>query len=453
MAKPQTSKPRSEKASSLEGSTWRGFILLTAILVGVFFYTNIWKTSLLTATKEESIDPKDYDSRAKRVLRSTPLIDGHNDFPFLLRQQLQSKIYDHDFEAEKLASHTDFQKMKDGMMGGQFWSVYVPCPADLVPGADLHDPHRHVPDLNEPNWAVRDTLEQIDLTKRLVAQYPKLLEFCTDPSCVRRTHEEGKVASMIGIEGGHQVGNSLGALRLLFETGARYVTLTHNCDNVFGTSWVSVDQATGRDAGLTKFGQAFVREMNRLGILIDLSHVSPGTMRDVLLIAKAPVIFSHSGAYGVEPHGRNVPDEVLKSLKHNGGVVMVPAVSISMNAAHPEEATVEDVIDHILHIADIAGWEHVGLGSDFDGTTYIVKGLEDVSQWPNLITRLLARGHVTDQQAELLVGGNLLRVWDEVERAAKESQEGGKLPSEESWEDRIWEVENTDVPGLFPEEL
>jgi membrane dipeptidase len=181
---------------------------------------------------------------------------------------------------------------------------------------------------------------------------------------------------MIGVEGAHQTGNSLGALRLLFETGARYVTLTHNCDNAFGTSWVSVDQSSGRDAGLTKFGHAFVREMNRLGMMIDLAHVSPQTMRDVLLVARAPVIFSHSGAYGVEKHLRNVPDDVLKGLVHNGGIVMVPAISVFMNADHPEEATVEDVVDHILWVANVAGWEHVGLGSDFDGSTYIVKGLD-----------------------------------------------------------------------------
>lgn len=189
---------------------------------------------------------------------------------------------------------------------------------------------------------------------------------------------------MIGIEGAHQIGNSLAALRLLFETGARYVTLTHNCDNVFGTSCVSVDPETGRDAGLTKFGQIFVREMNRLGMMVDLAHVSPQTMRDVLLASKAPVIFSHSGAYGVENHIRNVPDDVLKGLVQNGGVVMVPVVSLFMNAACPEEATVEDVIDHILYIANVAGWEHVGLGSDFDGTTYIVKGLE-VRSFPETI--------------------------------------------------------------------
>lgn len=276
---------------------------------------------------------------------------------------------------------------------------------------------------------------------------------------------------MIGVEGAHQTGNSLGALRMLFDTGARYVTLTHNCDNAFGTSWISVDQKSGSDAGLTTFGEAFVREMNRLGMMVDLAHVSPQTMRDVLRVARAPVIFSHSGAYGVEKHLRNVPDDVLESVKWNGGIVMVPVISVFMNSAHPEEANVEDVVDHILWIAKVAGWEHVGLGSDFDGSTYIVKGLEvrschfssrvvlakirchqDVSQWPQLITRLLARGNVTDQQAGLVIGDNMLRVWDDVERAAKALQEGGTLPSEESWEHRVWEVENNDVPLIFPKE-
>lgn len=223
---------------------------------------------------------------------------------------------------------------------------------------------------------MRDTLEQIDITKRLVAEYPGSLELCLSPECVRRVHKSGKVASMIGIEGGHQTGDSLGALRLLFETGARYMTLTHNCDNAYGTSWVSMDLKTGKDAGLTDFGRSFVLEANRLGLFVDLSHVSHSTMRDVLEVAKAPVIFSHSGAYSVHGHLRNVPDDVLRSLKENGGVVMVPAIALFLNSQQPEEATVEDVIDHILWIADVAGWEHVGLGSDFDGSTFFVKGLE-----------------------------------------------------------------------------
>lgn len=223
---------------------------------------------------------------------------------------------------------------------------------------------------------MRDTLEQIDLTKRLVAHYPDLLELCTDPSCVRRVHKQGKIASMIGVEGGHQTGNSLGALRLFYESGVRYMTLTHNCDNAFGTSWISVDLKTGKDAGLTNFGKDLVREMNRLGMMVDLSHVSPNTMRDALSITKAPVIFSHSGAYSVNKHLRNVPDDVLQAVKQNGGIVMIPAVSFFMNWEHPEEATVDDVIEHILWVVKMAGWNHVGVGSDFDGATYTVKGLE-----------------------------------------------------------------------------
>lgn len=194
---------------------------------------------------------------------------------------------------------------------------------------------------------------------------------------------------MIGIEGGHQLGNSLGALRLFFETGARYVTLTHNCDNAFGTSWISVGQRNGReDSGLTKFGHSFVWEMNRLGMMVDLAHVSPNTMRDVLRIARAPVIFSHSGAYGVAKHLRNVPDDVLKALVPNRGIVMVPAISLFMNPDHPEEVTVEDLIDHILWIAHVAGWEHVGLGSDFDGSTYVIDGLQVCSPLVPLLHRL-----------------------------------------------------------------
>ncbi|KAK5451817.1 hypothetical protein LTS15_007540 [Exophiala xenobiotica] len=408
-----------------------------------------WTTTI--AHSLNPIEPTDYMARAKRLLQSTPLIDGHNDFPYLIRQQMHNQIYDHDFHKERIGGHSDFQKMKDGMMGGQFWSVYVPCPEDLVPGVDLWDKNKRIPDLNEPNWAVRDTLEQIDITKRLVAHYPDLLEYCDEPSCVRRAHRRGKIASMLGVEGGHQTGNSLGSLRLFFEAGVRYMTITHNCDNAFAASWVSVDLKTGKDSGLTKYGEAVIREMNRLGMLVDLSHVSPNTMRQALEIARAPVIFSHSGAYSVNKHLRNVPDDVLEATKRNGGVVMVPAITFFMNWEHPEEATLDDLIDHIFWIADKAGWEHVGLGSDFDGSASVVKGLEDTSQWPNLIAKLLARGNVTDAQVKGLLGDNVLRVWAEAERLAKKFQAQGELPCEENWEGRVWETVNHDPPKLFPE--
>ncbi|KAK6387188.1 hypothetical protein LTS17_000454 [Exophiala oligosperma] len=457
----EKSRSRSKTTSSSWPSSMYGVAILVAVLaVSVVLPPKIeplnvlsdWVGPTWTSVVDtiNPIDPTDYMARARRLLRTTPLIDGHNDFPFNLRQQLHNKIYDRDFRTERIGSHSDFQKMKDGMMGGQFWSVYVPCPEDLVPGVDLHDPNKPVPDLNEPSWTVRDTLEQIDITKRMVDHYPDLFELCVTPSCVRRAHNRGRIASMIGVEGGHQTGNSLGALRLFFESGVRYMTLTHNCDNALGTSWVSVDLEAGKDDGLGKFGRDAVLEMNRLGMFVDLSHVSPQTMRDALKVARAPVIFSHSGAYSVNNHLRNVPDDVLGMVRKNGGVVMIPAIPFFMNWEHPERATIEDIIDHVHWVADKAGWEHVGLGSDFDGAPLNVKGLEDTSQWPNLIARLLARGNVTDTQVKMLLGDNVLRAWEQVEKVAKQLQKQGELPNEETWEGRVWEPENFDTPRIFP---
>lgn len=222
---------------------------------------------------------------------------------------------------------------------------------------------------------MRDTLEQIDVVKRLIVQQSTDLQFCSSPSCVRGAFASGKIASMIGIEGSHQLGNSIAVLRQMFELGARYLTITHNCDTPFATAATSVAAGKG-DAGLTRFGESLVEEMNRLGMLVDLSHVSPQTMRDVLKITKTSVMFSHSGAYSVTRHLRNAPDDVLLSLKANGGVIMVPFVSDFLNKDHPEDATIHDVVDHIFYIAKLIGWEHVGLGSDFDGTVDVARGLE-----------------------------------------------------------------------------
>ncbi|KAH8700839.1 membrane dipeptidase-domain-containing protein [Talaromyces proteolyticus] len=407
-------------------------------------------------TPKETYNETDFASRARAILRSTPLVDGHNDFPFLLRSQLRNQIYQHDFTQLHLGSHSDLFKMRKGMMGGQFWSVWVPCPGGIDSGLlNFTAPSGTEPGLNEPNWAVRDTLEQIDITKRLVAAYPSHFQLCTEPSCVRTAHKAGKIASMIGIEGGHQTGNSLGALRLLFDNGVRYMTLTHNCDNAFAAAWTGVDatkpmDSREADSGLTSFGRELVREMNRLGMLVDLSHVSANTMRDTLHVARAPVIFSHSGAYTVQNHDRNVPDDVLVKVKSNGGVVMVPAVSFFLNVKHPDQATVEDMVDQIFHVASVAGWEHVGIGSDFDGSLAVPKGLEDTSKYPHLLARVLARG-ATDEQAKMLVGNNILRVWEEAEKTARKIQKGGELPNEAYWADREWGPDPGDiVPYLFP---
>lgn len=253
---------------------------------------------------------------------------------------------------------------------------------------------------------------------------------------------------MIGIEGSHQVGGSIANIRQMFDLGARYITLTHNCDTAFATSTSTV-AAGGEDHGLLKLGYEAVKEMNRLGMIVDLSHVSHRTMRDVLSIARAPVIFSHSGAYSVEPHLRHVPDDVLRTVKNNGGIVMAVFVNRFLNMRNPAEATIHDVVNHIFHIAEVAGWECVGIGSDFSGTPHVPIGLEDVSKYPDLIELLMKRG-ATDEQIKLLAGENLLRVWSKIESRAKEIQATGEKPSEAEYEGRAWFQGDKSTPWMLP---
>ncbi|KAF4463324.1 membrane dipeptidase [Fusarium albosuccineum] len=373
---------------------------------------------------QESIDPANYAERTKRILKTTPLIDGHNDLPFMLRLELKNRIYDDRFDFKnRLLGHTDLQRLRQGMVGGQFWSVYVDC--------DERQKH-----FEDPSWIVRDTLEQIDVTRRFIREHPNDLEFCGTAACARKAFKAGRIASMIGIEGGHQVGGSIASIRQMYEIGARYITVTHNCDNAFAMA-ASTVSAGSPDTGLSKLGRAAVKEMNRLGMMIDLAHVSHQTMRDVLSIARAPVIFSHSGAYGVTPHLRNVPDDVLRQVKHNGGIVMAVFLNRFLNIKHPEQATIHDVADHIFHIADVCGWECVGIGADFFGMSMVPVGLEDVSKYPSLMEVLMQRG-ATDEQIRLLAGENILRVWGNIEKRAKEIQATGEKPVEEEYEGRDW---------------
>lgn len=224
-------------------------------------------------------------------------------------------------------------------------------------------------------WTLRDTLEQIDITKRFVAEFHDLFEYCDNSTCARDAFAAGKIGSFIGIEGGHQIGNSLAALRQFYDLGVRYITTTHNCDNVFGTA-ASTVTAGGEDRGLTPFGEEYVREMNRLGIMIDLSHTSHETMRDTLRLSKAPVLFSHTGAYSLSKVNRFTPDDVLRATAENGGVIMITFINRFLRPDNPDAATIHDVVDHIWYIAEIAGWDHVGVGSDFDGTPVTPRGLE-----------------------------------------------------------------------------
>jgi membrane dipeptidase len=367
--------------------------------------------------------------RARDLLRRFPLIDGHNDLPWELRER-----GDVDLAEPVAGTHTDLPRLAAGGVGAQFWSVFVPA---RLAGDN----------------AVAAVLEQIDLARRMIAAYPRALEFALTAADVERIFASGRVASLLGAEGGHSIAGSLGVLRMLYALGVRYMTLTHNAN----VGWA--DSATDQRAagGLTDFGRDVVREMQRLGMLVDLSHVSPDTMHAALDTAAAPVIFSHSSARAICDNPRNVPDEVLARLPGNGGVCMVTfvpgfvsqecsdwlaglkaeaarrgldpkdfaqlwSIKPGWEAAHPRpRATLAQVADHIEHVRRVAGLEHVGLGGDFDGTSDVTVGLEDVSTYPALFAELLTRGW-TEPDCAALAGGNLLRVLRAAESVAEASQ-------------------------------
>ena len=373
--------------------------------------------------------------RARALHKQVPLIDGHNDYPWALRENAQRDLDKLDITKPQPAIMTDIPRLRAGGVGGQFWSVYVP--------AEL-----------QGQGAVTATLEQIDIVHRMMRKYPDTFELALTADDVERIFKKGKIASLIGMEGGHSIDNSLGALRMFYRLGARYMTLTH-AKNI---PWA--DSATDSPAlgGLSPFGEQVVREMNWLGMLVDLSHVSPDTMADAIRVTEAPVIFSHSSARALNDVPRNVPDEILKLLPKNGGVVMVTFVPgflspkvAAWNKLQTEEenrlkqlnpndanavkagvdawtkanpaprATVADAADHIDHIRQIAGIDHIGLGGDFDGITSVPEGLEDVSKYPNLTAELLRRGYKDDDVKKIL-GQNVLRVMREVEKTAARLQ-------------------------------
>jgi membrane dipeptidase len=390
----------------------------------------------------------DYEAKARKILTRVPLIDGHNDLPWAIRTNLQNRLEALDLLAptDKLPKplHTDLQRLRRGGVGGQFWSVYVPVEL----GRDE---------------AVRVTFEQIDLVHRLVARYPSHFALATTADEVVRAHKAGKVASLIGMEGGHSLGNSLAVLRQLYAAGARYLTLTH----WKSTDWADAATSAPVHDGLSPFGVRVVKEMNRLGMLVDLSHVSAATMHDALDASEAPVIFSHSGAMAICDHPRNVPDDVLARLKQNGGVVMAvflpafvncavrdhwaatkaetarlevvhpgdparQAVELAAwNAAHPKpRATLAQVADHVDQLRKVAGVDHIGLGSDFDGMQDVPEGLSDVAGYPALLGELLRRGYTEDQVAKI-AGLNLLRVMRQAEAVATRLR--ASRPPDETW--------------------
>lgn len=331
---------------------------------------------------------------AERVLKAVPIVDGHNDLPWAIRN---AKAAPRDVEAydlrQRTPGHTDLARLAAGRVGGQFWSVYVPG------------------EIRDSGYA-RVQLEQIDIARRVIARYPERLEFVTTADGARRAAAAGRVGSLLGMEGGHAIENSLGALRAYYDLGVRYMTLTHNVH----LDWADAAAQPSRLGGLSPFGREVVREMNRLGMLVDLSHVSPGVMSDALTVAEAPVIFSHSGARGITDHVRNVPDSILARLPRNGGVVMATFVP-GFVAPKGRKATLADVADHVEHIRRVAGVDHVGLGGDFDGIDTVVEGLEDVSTYPALLAELARRGW-TEADLRKLAGENILRVLRQAEGVA-----------------------------------
>jgi membrane dipeptidase len=370
----------------------------------------------------------------RSVLAAHPIIDGHNDLPFRLRDMVEYDLSRYDVGVRQSRTQTDLVRLGEGGVGGQFWSVYVPG-----------------------TWSgervVVATLEQIDFVHRLVAAYPDRLSLALTAADVEKAYADGTIASLLGAEGGHSIASSLGVLHMLYRLGVRYLTLTHNVN----VSWADAAADVFRLGGLSPFGRDVVHEMNRLGMLVDLSHTAPGTMHDALEASSAPVIFSHSGARGLVDHVRNVPDEVLTALATNGGVCMVAFVPAFVSRAYrewdrqvlddmaargedtrdlsahaaatarwathdpPPFVDVADVADHIEHIREVAGVEHVGIGADFDGSAVMPSGLADVSRYPALIAELLTRGWSEDDLAAL-TRGNILRVLHDAEAVAGASR-------------------------------
>jgi len=378
----------------------------------------------------------DYLARARALHKQSLLIDGHNDYPWALREHDAARSLDTlDISRPQPSIMTDIARLKEGGIGGQFWSVYTPVEL-------------------QGQAAVTATLEQIDIVHRMVRKYPQTFELALTADDVERIHKAGKIASLIGMEGGHSIDNSLADLRMFHRLGARYMTLTHTSN----TPWADSATDTPKSNGLSAFGEDVVKEMNWLGMLVDLSHVSPDTMEDAIRVSQAPVIFSHSDARALNDHPRNVPDNILQLLPKNGGVIMVTFVpgfvspkvnewnkrqtaeqdrlkALTPNdaaavkagvdkwtAANPApEATIGDVADHVDHIRKVAGIDHIGIGSDFDGITQTVKDLDNVSTYPRLTAELLKRGY-SEADVKKILGLNVLRVLREAEKVSKRLQ-------------------------------
>ena len=403
-------------------------LLLTALLAS------------LVGTAAHAADKADPAlTHARELLKKVILVDGHNDLPWAIRNDKEApgSVEAYDLRG-KVSGQTDIARLREGGLGGQFWSVYTPGEA--------------------PGHFARTQLEQIDIATRMIERYPDTFRLALTAEDVRAAHKAGRIASLLGIEGGHAIEDSLGALRAYYDLGVRYMTLTHNVH----TSWADSAALPAAHGGLTPFGEQVVQEMNRLGMLIDLSHVAVETMDDTLRVSKAPVIFSHSSAKALCDVPRNVPDDILRRLKTNGGVIMItfvagfidPAVAAVQMPAMDEYrrraqgksieeqqqlekeimgnlkvpgTSIAKVADHIEHVRKVAGIEHVGIGGDFDGNSDWPEGLSDVSMYPNLFAELIRRGW-SDHDLALLAGENVLRAMEKAEAVARSMEKEAVTP-------------------------
>ncbi len=403
---------------------------ITLLLISIIYLC--WDITSLCAQN----DRDQYLNHAIEILESVPLFDGHNDAPWQYRNRVGYKFSELDFDDTTHLDppmHTDIQRLREGRVGAQWWSVYV--------------------DANIPeSEAVRRTLEQIDFVHRLNEKYPEHFELALTADDVERIFADGKIASLMGMEGGHQIGNSLAVLRMMYDLGVRYMTITHNRT----LDWADAAGDNPQHDGLTGFGEEVIREMNRLGMLVDLSHTAPNTMKDAIRVSQAPVMFSHSNARALAGHPRNVPDDVLLLTKENNGIVMVTFVEtftseerrrfFAERAAHQRKlqylypgepdsvskhmavwdegreapkSTLEQVADHIDHIRDLIGVDHIGIGGDYDGIPTLPLGLEDVSTYPALFAELLNRGY-SEEDLRKIAGLNMLRVMRDAEEVSRQ---------------------------------
>ncbi|MFW7379554.1 MAG: dipeptidase [Oligoflexus sp.] len=383
-------------------------------------------------------EEKNHEQEAQRIHAAAPVVDGHNDLPWQLRiREMKLNQTDLKQDLSSTGLHTDIPRLRQGGVGLQLWSAYVPA------------------NTSDEGKALHTTLEQIDLIHRLVDSYPESFEMVATSQEAKEAIKAGKIASMIGVEGGYSMEESLPALRNMYRLGVRYMTLTHSKS----ISWADSATDEEKNGGLTPFGKEVIQEMNRLGMLVDIAHVSFKTMKDVLQVTRAPIISSHSSAYAVTPHPRNVPDDVLRLVTKNGGLIMVNFYSGYINndamkhmekyLAHRDKlrskisdedqlrkqlrewaeknpmpkGTVKDVADHIDHIVKLAGIDHVGIGSDYDGVGTLPEGLEDVATYPNLTAELLRRGYQEDDILKIM-GGNFFRVLESAEQIAAKMQTG-----------------------------